>query len=90
MPLVILALTWAGVLSPALLRKYRRHAIVGLAIISAVLTPADVFSMIVMLVPLYLLFELSVAGASLVERRRARSQAAEPADEPDGLEPSDA
>jgi hypothetical protein len=39
---------------------------------------------------MYLLFELSVAGASLVERRRDRSQAAEPADEPDGLEPSDA
>jgi sec-independent protein translocase protein TatC len=88
MPLVILALTWAGILSPALLRKYRRHAIVGLAILSAVLTPADVFSMIVMLVPMYLLFELSVLGASLVARRRAPEPAA-PAEGP-GLEPSDA
>lgn len=90
MPLVILALTWAGVLSPALLKKYRRHAIVGLAIIAAVLTPADVFSMIVMLIPMYLLFELSVAGASLVERRRNRKDAIQATEETDGLEPSDA
>jgi sec-independent protein translocase protein TatC len=88
MPLVILALTWAGILSPALLRQYRRHAIAGLAILSAVLTPADVFSMIVMLVPMYLLFELSVLGASLVARRR-RLEPAAPAEGPD-LEPSDA
>jgi len=85
---VILALTWAGILSPGLLRKYRRHAILGLTIISAILTPADVFSMIVMLVPMYLLFELSVLGASLIARRRA-PEPTQTAEGP-GLEPSDA
>lgn len=90
MPLVILALTWAGVLSPRLLKKYRRHAIAALAIVSAVLTPADVFSMVMMLVPMYLLFEISVAGASLIERRRERRRPPVPADEAQGLKPSDA
>ncbi len=90
MPLVILALTWAGILSPRLLKKYRRHAIAGLAILSAVLTPADVFSMVIMLVPMYLLFEISVAGATLIERRGERKRPAEPVEDPDGLEPSDA
>lgn len=90
MPLVILALTWAGILSPRLLKKYRRHAIAGLAILAAVLTPADVFSMMIMLVPMYLLFEISVAGASLIERRGERKRPPAPVEKPDGLEPSDA
>ncbi|MGH7562848.1 MAG: twin-arginine translocase subunit TatC [Gemmatimonadota bacterium] len=90
MPLVILALTWAGVLSPRLLKKYRRHAIAVLAILSAVLTPADVFSMVIMLVPMYLLFEISVSGASLIERRRERKRPVASTEESDGLEPSDA
>lgn len=72
-PLVILVLTYVGVLSPRTLRRYRRHAIVAMAIISAVLTPADIFSMLFMLVPLYLLFEISVALATVIERRRERA-----------------
>src|SRR5687767_12364123 len=72
-PLVILVLTYVGALSPRTLRRYRRHAIVAMAIISAVLTPADIFSMLFMLVPLYLLFEISVALATVLERRRERA-----------------
>lgn len=72
-PLVILVLTWVGVLSPRTIRKYRRHAIAAMTIVSAVITPADIVSMLLMLVPLYLLFEISVALASVIERRRERS-----------------
>jgi sec-independent protein translocase protein TatC len=46
-----------------------------MAIVSAVLTPADVVSMLLMLVPLYLLFEISVALAGWIERRRERRAA---------------
>ncbi len=73
-PLVILVLTYMGILSPKTLRQYRRHAIVGIAIASAVLTPtADIFTMLFMVVPLYLLFEISVALAGVIERRRERA-----------------
>ncbi|CAN5773380.1 twin-arginine translocase subunit TatC [soil metagenome] len=75
MPLVILVLTWIGVLPARVLRKYRRHAIAVMAIVSAVITPADVVSMLLMLVPLYLLFEVSVLLAGLIERRRERGAA---------------
>jgi len=75
-PLVILVLTYAGVLSPRTLRRYRRHAIVAMAIVSAILTPADIISMLLMLVPLYLLFEISVTLAGVIERRRERRAAA--------------
>ncbi|HET9333506.1 MAG TPA: twin-arginine translocase subunit TatC [Gemmatimonadota bacterium] len=71
-PLVILVLTWVGVLPVRVLRRYRRHAIAVMAIVSAVLTPADVVSMLLMLVPLYLLFEISVVLAGVIERRRER------------------
>lgn len=71
-PLVILVLTWIGVLSPRTVKKYRRHAIALMTIMSAVLTPADVVSMLFMLVPLYLLFEISVTLAGVIERRRER------------------
>lgn len=74
-PLVILVLAWIGVLPASTIRKYRRHAIAVMAIVSAIVTPADVVSMLLMLVPLYLLFEISVLLAGLIERRRARSAA---------------
>lgn len=71
-PLVILVLTWVGVLSPRTLKRYRRHAIAGMAILAALVTPADIVSMMLMLVPLYLLFEASLAVAGVIERRRER------------------
>lgn len=74
-PLVILVLTWVGVLSPRTIRKYRRHAIAAMTIVSAVITPADVVSMLLMLIPLYLLFEISLALATVIERRRERRTA---------------
>jgi sec-independent protein translocase protein TatC len=71
-PLVILVLAWVGVLPTRVIKKYRRHAIALMAVVSAVLTPADVVSMLLMLVPLYVLFEISVVLAGVIERRRER------------------
>ncbi len=91
-PLFVIVLTYVGILSPRTVRKYRRHAIAAMTIVAAIVTPADVFSMILMLVPLYLLFEMSVLAASLIERRREKRAAREgPAPRPEPpLEPSDA
>src|SRR5690606_1996978 len=47
-PLVVLLLTWAGVIDPAKLGKYRKQAIMACAVLGAVLTPADPVSMIVL------------------------------------------
>lgn len=61
LPLVILLLGWAGVIEVAALRRYRRHAIFVCAILAAVITPTgDPFSMIVMAIPLYGLYELGI------------------------------
>jgi sec-independent protein translocase protein TatC len=60
MPLVILLLGWMGMVSPQWLRKNRRYALAGCAVVAAVITPADAVSMLIMLVPLYALYELGI------------------------------
>ncbi|MGH7545413.1 MAG: twin-arginine translocase subunit TatC [Gemmatimonadota bacterium] len=72
LPIVILILSALGVVTPAMLRRYRRHAIILLAVVAAILTPADIVSMLVMLVPLTLLYEGSLWVAVLVTRGRER------------------
>lgn len=59
-PSVILALSSMGLLHRSTLKSHRKHALVVLMIIAAAITPADIMSMIVVTVPLYLLYEFSI------------------------------
>ncbi len=70
-PLVVLVLVYLDLLSPATLREYRKFAVVGIAFMSAVFTPPEPISMIIMMVPLYLLYEASIWLSYLVVRRRS-------------------
>ena len=71
LPVVILLLAAAGLVTPQLLNRYRRHAIVLIVTLSAFLTPGDfIWSTIAMAVPLYLLFELSVLVSWVIWRNR--------------------
>jgi len=80
LPIVILGLAALGIVTPAFLNKYRRHAIVACVFIGAFLTPGDlVWTTIAMAVPLYLLYELSVVLSYAVHRRRQRKRALEAA-----------
>ncbi len=68
-PLILWILSLMGIVSRDMLRQYRRHAIVAIVIIAAVITPTgDPFTLAVVALPLYLLYELSV----LVVRRPKR------------------
>lgn len=61
MPLVAWALGKAGLLEAAWLKQYRRHALVALMIVAAVITPTgDAFTLMLVTIPLYLLYELSI------------------------------
>jgi sec-independent protein translocase protein TatC len=78
LPLVILILSWLGVVGPAELNRFRRYAIVLAFIAGAVLSPgADVLSMTMMTVPLLLLYEVGFAGSVVIHRRR-RAAARQP------------
>jgi len=71
LPVVLILLTRAGLLSAAKLSKFRRYAIVLIFIVAAILTPPDVISQISLAVPLLVLYELSILGAKWVEKKRA-------------------
>ena len=65
-PLIILGLVWTGIVTIQQLKQGRRYAIVILAVISAVVTPPDILSMVFLTVPLYLLYELAIFVAGLL------------------------
>ena len=72
MPVVILALTLVGLVTPEFLAAKRRHAIALITVVSALITPGDVITItILMMVPLALLYELSITLSKMVVRRRA-------------------
>jgi sec-independent protein translocase protein TatC len=73
-PIAILAITRAGIVTAKQLRKHRRYAILACGAIAAIL-PGAATTLVLETVPLYLLFEVSVLLASIVERRAARQQA---------------
>jgi len=60
-----------GFLSASFMKKYRRHAIVVILIIAAIITPTtDVFTLMLVFVPIYILYELSIGVVKITERRR--------------------
>ena len=76
LPLVMVILSWLGVIGPGELHRFRRYAVVCSFVAGAVLSPgADLLSMIMMTVPLLFLYEVGVAGSAIVHRRRAKAAA---------------
>jgi sec-independent protein translocase protein TatC len=70
MPVVIYFLAKIGLVSSAFLKKYRRHAFVINLIVSAIITPPDVTSQMLVSLPLLLLYEISIRVAQRVEKNK--------------------
>lgn len=71
-PVVFWFLGRMGLISSQFLRKKRKFAILIMAVLSSVITPPDIFSMILMMAPLLVLFEIGVILVRLTERQRKR------------------
>lgn len=81
-PIVIVALTALGIVTPKQLGNFRRYAIVLTLAGSAIITPGDLFTTTLALaLPLYLLYEVSIGVSYLIYRRRQRREAALAADQ---------
>lgn len=78
LPVLLMLLERAGIVSLTQLRKGRRYAIVGTFALAAVLTPPDIVSQCLLAVPLCLLYELALVAIWFTQRRRA-AEVAEPA-----------
>ncbi len=75
MPVVCALLARIGVLTASAMRKGRRYAVVGIAGFSALVTPPDIFSMMIMAAPVYVLYELSIWLVWFIGRARLKSAA---------------
>lgn len=74
LPVVVYFLTKIGIITPAFMRKYRKHAIVIILIVAAIVTPPDPFSQTLIAIPLYLLYEFSIFISALVLKRQAKRE----------------
>ncbi len=70
LPIVIYFLTKIGIVGPMLLRKFRKHAFVGCLVLSAIITPPDVFSQFLVTLPLIVLYEISIFISGRVEKKQ--------------------
>ena len=70
LPVLVYFLSRAGILTPEVMKKYRRHSIVGVLLLSAVITPPDIFSQILVALPVLLLYEGSIG----ISRRQQAKQ----------------
>nr|WP_310523413.1 twin-arginine translocase subunit TatC [Polymorphobacter sp.] len=75
LPVLLMLLERAGIVTRAQLKAGRRYAIVAAFAIAAVLTPPDVWSQFALAIPLILLYEISIIGIWLTERSRAKDAA---------------
>jgi sec-independent protein translocase protein TatC len=74
LPAAVLMLTRLGLVTSRMLRHYRRHAIVALAVLAAALPGVDPVSMVMELLPLLVLYEFSIVLSRMTERRNAEDE----------------
>ncbi|MBY0563767.1 MAG: twin-arginine translocase subunit TatC [Hyphomonadaceae bacterium] len=79
MPVVLSLLGRIGVVNAGMLRRGRRYAIVGIAAFSSLVTPPDVISMMLMAIPMYGLYEISIWLVALIRAAQDKREAAETA-----------
>ena len=76
LPLILFFLGLAGIVTVDMLRRHRRSALVAIVALAAIVTPSqDPYTLLVLSVPLYLLYELTIVVLRLVDRRRAKAKA---------------
>jgi sec-independent protein translocase protein TatC len=68
LPMIVFFLAKAGLITPEIMQVYRKHAIVVILIVSAIITPPDISSQIIVTIPIVLLYELSISIARTVRR----------------------
>jgi sec-independent protein translocase protein TatC len=88
LPVLLTLMARVGLVTAAGLASKRRYAIVGMFAVAAVLTPPDIVSQTCLAVPLVLLYEVSIYSCRLVEKARAKREAAEEADLAGGGRPA--
>jgi sec-independent protein translocase protein TatC len=74
LPLISFVLTKIGIITPKFLTKYRRHSVVVIFVVAAIITPPDVFSQTLVAIPLLILFEVGVLVSKSVYRQKQKDR----------------
>ena len=69
LPIIIYFLSKLGIVNPTFMRKYRKHALIIVLIIAAIITPPDVTSQIIVSIPIMLLYEVSIFISTYVLKK---------------------
>lgn len=73
LPIVSYILSKIGLLTPQFLRKYRRHAVVVLLVLSAIITPPDIISQVIVVIPLMGLYEISIMVSNRIYKKHVEN-----------------
>jgi len=76
LPVLVFFLAKVGLVTADFLRKYRKHAVIVILLVAGIITPPDVFSQIMVSVPLLILYEISIMLARREEKKREAKQLA--------------
>lgn len=74
LPVISYLLTKIGILTSDFLRKYRKHSIIGILILSAIITPPDLISQVIVGLPIMLLYEIGIVVSRKVEKANNSQQ----------------
>lgn len=81
LPVVVYFLAMSGLVTSSMLKAYRRHAIVTILVLAAIITPPDVISQILIAMPILVLYEAGIQIAKRLERKREKKRAEEEAED---------
>jgi len=75
LPVLVFFLTKIGLVTPEFLKKYRKHALVGVLILAAIITPPDVASQVIVTIPILILYEVSIKVSKMVLKKQRKNEA---------------
>lgn len=74
LPILVYFLSKIGLITPSFLKKYRKHALVLILIVAAIITPPDIFSQLLVSIPLIILYEVGIVISRRIERKRKKQE----------------
>ena len=73
LPIIMFFLTKMGLVTPDFLKKYRKHALVLVLVLAAIITPPDIISQVIVAIPILILYEVSILISKIVIKRELKA-----------------
>ncbi len=74
LPVLVFFLTKIGLITPEFLKKYRKHALVVVLILAAIITPPDIASQVIVAIPILILYEVSIRVSKMVIKKQQKNE----------------